>query len=166
MSAAPRRVARPGELVRGPDRLEIDAILATFGQSLKARRKSAGLTQEALAHRCFLRPGQVSRFERGQSDPHLTVLLLLAHALDSTASQLSDGLVLAPTRQASSQVMLALIRATPGIAADDMAETLRLPSWYVNQNARRLRSLGAIHRTRNGWAIGSDGPPLPSSADD
>jgi transcriptional regulator with XRE-family HTH domain len=165
MTAAPRRVARPGKLVRGPDRLEIDAILATFGQSLKVWRKSTGLTQEALAHRCFLRAEQISRFERGQIEPHLTVLLLLAHALNTTVSQLLDGLVLAPTRQASSQVMLALVRAIPRIATVDLAETLRLPPWYVTQNARRLQSLGEIYWTRNGWAIGSDGAAVPSSAD-
>src|ERR1700722_1079146 len=98
--SAKGRVAHAGQSVRGPDKLETDTILYTFGQTLKSARRTAGLTQESLAHRCFLRPPQVSRYERGVAEPHLTVLLSLAHALDSTASQLLSGLVLAPTRQA------------------------------------------------------------------
>ena len=166
MSTASGRVARTGKEVRGPDKLEIDAILATFGQSLKSRRKAAGLTQETLARRTFLRPEQVSLFERGKAEPYLTVLLTLAHVLDTTANQILDGLVLAPMRQASSQQMLALIRDSPGIATEDLADALRLPPWYVNQNARRLQSLAMIHWTRNGWTTGSDGAALPSSASD
>jgi transcriptional regulator with XRE-family HTH domain len=166
MPKAPRRAARTGKEVRGPDKLEIDAILATFGQSLKSRRKSAGLTQEALAHRTFLRTEQVSLLERGKTEPQLTVLLTLTHALDTTASQILDGLVLAPMRQSSSQQMLALIRATPGIDTEHLADALRLPTWYVNQTARRLQSLAMLHWTGNGWTIGSDGAALPSSADD
>jgi transcriptional regulator with XRE-family HTH domain len=166
MSTASGRVTTTGKTVRGPDNLEIDVILATFGQSLKSRRTSAGLTRETLAHRTFLRPEQVSLFERGKAEPYLTVLLTLAHALDTTANQILDGLVLAPMRQASSQQMLALIRASPGIATEDLADALRLPPWYVNQNARRLQSLAMIHWARNGWASGSDGAAPASSADD
>jgi DNA-binding XRE family transcriptional regulator len=145
--------------VRGPDKLEIDVILATFGQSLKSRRKGAGLTQEVLAHRTFLRTEQVSLLERGKAEPYLTVLLTLAHALDGTASQILDGLVLAPTRQASSREMLALIRTTVGITTEDLADALGLPEWYVNQNARRMQSLGAIHWSRDGWVVGPTSSP-------
>jgi transcriptional regulator with XRE-family HTH domain len=167
MPEAPRRVARTGQLVRGPDKLEIDAILATFGQGLKSRRKTAGLTQEALAHQTFLRPKQVSLFERGKAEPHLTVLLMLAHALDVTASQLLDGLVLAPTRQASIKRILELVGATPGVSTDELADTLRLPGWYVNQNARRMQALGAIRWDRKGWMPEDPkSPSTPSNAGD
>jgi transcriptional regulator with XRE-family HTH domain len=160
-----RRVAHAGQPMRGPDKLETDTILETFGQTLKSARKTAGLTQQSLAHRCFLRPPQVSRYERGVAEPHLTVLLSLAHALDSTASQLLDGLVLAPTRQASQAAMHALIGADAGVSTKCLADALLLPEWYVDQNARCMQSLGMIHQGPKGWVAGTRGGVTPSSVD-
>ncbi len=99
----------------------------------------------------------MSRFERGVAELHRTVLLTLAHALDTTASQIPHGLALAPTRPASQAAMQVRITANPGISSRRLATTLLLPEWYMNQNARRMRSLGLIHQRSDGWLAGARG---------
>jgi transcriptional regulator with XRE-family HTH domain len=150
MSVSIPRVGQTGQAAIGPDISETDAILATFGRTLKSQRTSAGLTQEALAHRCFLRTDQVSRFERGRSEPHLTVLLALAQGLNTTAGELVATLT-APTRGASQRKMLTSIAADDGISTVELASVLELPQWYINQNARCMQSRGWIRWERSGW---------------
>jgi transcriptional regulator with XRE-family HTH domain len=139
-----------GQAALGPDISETGAILAAFGGTLKSRRTRAGLTQEALAHRCFLRTDQVSRFERGRSEPHLSVLLALACGVNAAAGELVATLA-APTREVSQRRMLSLIAAADGISIVELASVLELPRWYVNQNARSMQSRGWIRWERSGW---------------
>jgi transcriptional regulator with XRE-family HTH domain len=150
VSAPVPRVGSTGQAALGPDISETGAILAAFGGTLKSRRIRAGLTQEALAHRCFLRTDQVSRFERGRSEPHLTVLLALARGVNATAGELVATLA-APTREASQRQMLSSIAATHGISIVELAPVLELPRWYINQNARSMQSRGWIRWDRSGW---------------
>ena len=58
------------------------------GRVLAARRRRAGLTQEALAEACELHATYVSQLERGLKSPTLRVLFRLAEAMDTTPSSL------------------------------------------------------------------------------
>jgi DNA-binding CsgD family transcriptional regulator/transcriptional regulator with XRE-family HTH domain len=135
---------RPAQLVAlGVDRTERDGVLLAFGQNLKERRRTAGLSQVKLASRCFLRRDHISAFERGVRAPSLILLLVLADGLGVSAGDLADGLP-APTRRAGKAQALALITSQPGIGTAALAESLRLPSWYVTQIVRHLQATGAI----------------------
>jgi transcriptional regulator with XRE-family HTH domain len=138
---APRVRARQRQIALGPDQHEIDDLYRAFARSLNRRRTAAELTQETLAHRCFLRTEQVSRLERGKTAPRFAELLLLARALGTEVGDLLDGLV-APTRDTSRQQMLALIASNADMNTVELAASLSLPRWYVNQNARYVRSIG------------------------
>lgn len=63
---------------------------AVLGRVIAERRKSAGLTQEALAFRCKLHPTYISQLERGLKSPTIRVLRLIAEAVGTTASVLLD----------------------------------------------------------------------------
>ena len=58
------------------------------GRVLAARRKRAGLTQEALAEACELHPTYVSQLERGLKSPTLRVLFRLADAVGVSPASL------------------------------------------------------------------------------
>lgn len=116
-------------------------------------RVEAGLSQQKLADRCFMRHDQVSSFERGVRIPNLLALLLLAHGLDVSMDRLTEGLV-APARWASVAQMIELLARRPGISTDDVAESLCLPSWYVSELVLYLQSVDAIGGERKGPASG------------
>jgi transcriptional regulator with XRE-family HTH domain len=59
-----------------------------FAANLRARRLSAGLTQEALGHLCGLHPTEVSRLERATREPRLSTIVKLARSLDLSAADL------------------------------------------------------------------------------
>ncbi|BCF89095.1 helix-turn-helix domain-containing protein [Paraburkholderia largidicola] len=59
-----------------------------FGAVLRARRLEANLTQEHLAFEAEIQRVHVSKLELGQAQPTLAMLLILAKALDCTASEL------------------------------------------------------------------------------
>lgn len=61
---------------------------AVLGRVIAERRKSAGLTQEALAFRCKLHPTYISQLERGLKSPTIRVLRAIAEAVGTTASAL------------------------------------------------------------------------------
>jgi transcriptional regulator with XRE-family HTH domain len=61
---------------------------AVLGRVIAERRKSAGLTQEALAFRCKLHPTYISQLERGLKSPTIRVLRVVAEAVGMTASSL------------------------------------------------------------------------------
>lgn len=56
--------------------------LEELRQTIIARRKARGLTQEALGQAAALSREQVSRFENGTHDPGLRRVLRLCEALD------------------------------------------------------------------------------------
>jgi transcriptional regulator with XRE-family HTH domain len=59
-----------------------------FGPTLRARRLSAGLTQERLAELAEITPIYVSELERGRYSPSLAVVERLARALGLRVSEL------------------------------------------------------------------------------
>jgi transcriptional regulator with XRE-family HTH domain len=63
-------------------------IAQAFGRVLKELRLEAGLTQEQLGFEAGLERIYVSLLERGQRSPSLVVILDLAKALGTSASQM------------------------------------------------------------------------------
>lgn len=62
------------------------------GQNIRTNRKQAGLTQEALAHKCDMHPVEVGRAERGTRDLRVSTVAKLAKGLDIPASELLRGI--------------------------------------------------------------------------
>ncbi len=79
-----------------------DPTLATmtpaqkFGANLRAARKAAGLTQEALAFRAEIHRTQITLYETGQRLPIVISLLKLAAACGVTPNDLLVGLEWVP----------------------------------------------------------------------
>jgi transcriptional regulator with XRE-family HTH domain len=63
-----------------------------FGANLRAARKAAGLTQEALAFRAEIHRTQITLYETGQRLPIVISLLKLAAACGVTPNDLLVGL--------------------------------------------------------------------------
>jgi transcriptional regulator with XRE-family HTH domain len=138
------------QLALGPDIPEREAILRVFGERLRSLRVPARLSQTELAARCFTSHDRISDLECADTEPRLTVVLMLAHALGVSAGELTDGLP-APTRQAGRAHILALVARQPGISTDELAQALGLPSWYVLRSVLFLQSFGEIVRDPTGW---------------
>lgn len=66
----------------------MDTFERVLGQVIAEERHKAGLTQEALAYRCKLRPTYISQLERGLKSPTLRVFRSLAEALGTSGSEL------------------------------------------------------------------------------
>jgi len=62
--------------------------LQVFGDIVRKRRMELGVSQESLAHVAGLHRTYISMLERGIRNPSLTVLLQLADALHTRASEL------------------------------------------------------------------------------
>lgn len=67
-----------------------DPRLADLGANLRELRKRSELTQEELAARAGLQPGEISRIEHGKRDPRVSTLLRLAKALKVPPGRLLD----------------------------------------------------------------------------
>jgi transcriptional regulator with XRE-family HTH domain len=61
------------------------------GQNIRAERKRAGITQEALAERCDMHPVEVGRAERGARDLRVSTIAKLAQGLGVPACELLRG---------------------------------------------------------------------------
>lgn len=62
-----------------------------FGANLRAGRKGAGLSQEALAYEADVDRAAISVYERGGRQPNLRTILKLARALRLSPAGLLDG---------------------------------------------------------------------------
>ncbi|MBI5671271.1 MAG: helix-turn-helix domain-containing protein [Chloroflexi bacterium] len=60
----------------------------TFSRRIRQRRKSLGLSQEALAELADIDQTQISRYEIGKNEPGADALAALARALDTTTDWL------------------------------------------------------------------------------
>ncbi len=63
-------------------------IKIVLGETVRARRKRLGLSQEELAHRAGVHATYLSAIERGERNPALENLYALANALNITLSKL------------------------------------------------------------------------------
>lgn len=61
------------------------------GQNIRASRKRADLTQEALALRCDMHMVEIGRAERGIRDLRVSTLAKIAGGLEIPASELLRG---------------------------------------------------------------------------
>lgn len=68
------------------------AIAAAFGQRVRAVRRAAGMTQEALAEASGLHVTFVGNVERGYRVPTIPTLIKLAKGLGVEAGGLVDGI--------------------------------------------------------------------------
>ena len=68
------------------------AIAAAPGERVRAARKAAGLTQEALAEAAELHPTFISNIERGYRVPTVPTMLRVARGLAVRPGDLVDGL--------------------------------------------------------------------------
>lgn len=79
---------RPGLPSRRQDRREA----VEFGRRVRAGRKALRLSQEQLGERAGLHRTYIGHVERGEVNPTLHNVLLLAEALELDASELVRGL--------------------------------------------------------------------------
>ena len=68
------------------------SILVKFGDRLRAKRNELGLSQEAFADKCGLDRTYISGIERGKRNVSLLNIEAIAKALDTTVSELTQGL--------------------------------------------------------------------------
>ncbi|KAB8312845.1 XRE family transcriptional regulator [Erwinia endophytica] len=61
---------------------KLHATKILFGKRVKFLRLQAGLSQEALAHKCGLDRTYISGIERGLRNPTLEVIAILAEGLE------------------------------------------------------------------------------------
>lgn len=61
------------------------------GQNIRASRKEADLTQEALALRCDMHMVEIGRAERGLRDLRVSTIAKIAQGLNIPASELLRG---------------------------------------------------------------------------
>jgi transcriptional regulator with XRE-family HTH domain len=66
----------------------VDAFEKVLGRVIADARRSAGLSQEALAYRCNLHPTYISQLERGLKSPTIRTLRMIAEALGTKPSTL------------------------------------------------------------------------------
>jgi transcriptional regulator with XRE-family HTH domain len=67
-------------------------ILEKFGKRLRERRTALGVSQEAFAAKCNLDRTYISGIERGKRNLSLRNIEVIAKALDTSISELTEGL--------------------------------------------------------------------------
>jgi transcriptional regulator with XRE-family HTH domain len=80
-----------------------EKIAELFGQIVRRRRESAGLTQEDLGHSSNLSRNFIGMLERGERAPTIISLRQLAVALGTTMSSLVQDLEAALTAEDGSE---------------------------------------------------------------
>ncbi len=71
---------------------ERHAILKDFGSVLKARRKEKGVSQKAFGRIANVHRNEISALERGEREPGLLMLLILANATGASVADLTEDL--------------------------------------------------------------------------
>jgi transcriptional regulator with XRE-family HTH domain len=66
-------------------------LLLAFGENLRALRKRRNLAQEGLAEVADLHRNEIGVLERGQCEPGLLVLLIVADTLEVPLEGLTEG---------------------------------------------------------------------------
>jgi transcriptional regulator with XRE-family HTH domain len=62
-----------------------------LGETIRAKRKGAGFTQEKLAEKADLSTIFISRVERGKESPSVDSLVKIAHALRTSVRDLAHN---------------------------------------------------------------------------
>jgi transcriptional regulator with XRE-family HTH domain len=82
--------------VRHTQDREIDEQVRAFGESMRAARLGAGLSQVALSEATRLDRAAISFLERAERAPDLSTLVRIARALETTPAKLLAGVGLQP----------------------------------------------------------------------
>ena len=69
----------------------LQMLVQAFGAKLRQLRQASGLSQEELAARCELDRTYIGGIERGERNPSLKNIYLIAAALDVAVSDLFSG---------------------------------------------------------------------------
>ena len=77
-----------------PAKPALNEMTRAFGERVRDRRLSLGLSQEAAAVRCGIHWTQLGKVERGQRSLRLETIVKIAAGLDIDAGQLVSGLPL------------------------------------------------------------------------
>lgn len=70
----------------------LDTILVRFGRRVREKRVALDLSQEAFAGQCNLDRTYISGIERGKRNVSLLNIELIANALGTSVSELTQGL--------------------------------------------------------------------------
>jgi XRE family transcriptional regulator, fatty acid utilization regulator len=92
--------------------------LATFGQRLRHHRLARGLTLAGLGQRVGRAPSALSALENGQREPKLSLLRVLAEALDVTTEELLASEP--PNRRAQLEIAISRAAQDPALAQLDL----------------------------------------------
>lgn len=71
---------------------ERSRLLMAFAEKLRAERKRQNISQETLALSASLHRNEIGYLERGEHEPYILTLLILASALEIPPAALLDGL--------------------------------------------------------------------------
>lgn len=106
MGAMSMRASRSGRLRLGriwlcsvsDDRSKppLNETTRAFGERVRNRRTTLGLSQEAAAVRCGIHWTQLGKVERGQRSLRLETIVRIANGLDIDAGDLVSGLPMPP----------------------------------------------------------------------
>ncbi len=75
-------------------------LLLAFGEKLRAERERQNISQETLAGIADIHRTHYGGLERGRREPHLSMLLILANALEVRPVALLEGLSVPRERKA------------------------------------------------------------------
>jgi transcriptional regulator with XRE-family HTH domain len=79
--------------------LDTSQLMAQAGANLRAARKRAGVSQEAVAKGAGIHRTEVGLLERGERMPRLDTILKLAGALGIKPAEFFEGLAWVPDRR-------------------------------------------------------------------
>jgi transcriptional regulator with XRE-family HTH domain len=147
------------QVLRGPDRAELDDVLGVFGQHVRSLREAAGLSQDQLGARCLLLHGVMSHIEGGSTAPNFPVLLWLARALGVPVGTLTDELA-PPSLSVSRGAVLAGLARQPGLTTSELATALELPGTYILRIVHYLEAYGEIARQGGAWTLAPGHTPI------
>lgn len=87
--------------------LPVSPTVARILARLRAFREDAGVPPASLEQRLIFGPGWIERFETGQADPALDILMAILHELGRTPSELFEGIEIDPSAGSVERHLLA-----------------------------------------------------------
>lgn len=122
--------------IKAPDPMDI-----ALGAAVRIRRRTIGMSQEALAEQCGVSFQQVQKYENGTNRISFSRLVQIARALRCRVTDLMDVFD-GPDREATEDLNLLTRMRTPG-ALELLAAYERMPSEARSSLVALLRTLTA-----------------------
>jgi len=112
----------------------------TFAERLRALRKKRGISQAELAEQTQVHFTQISRYERGETNPNAETVSKIAKALDTTVDYLMNGTTddLAESAGLEKEI-IARFKLVQNLPAEEKKTVLSLLDAYIAKN--RIRDL-------------------------